>query len=62
MDSNSSFSLIQLLKRLARGNPTLAIMVSIHQPSVKLFNAFDIAYVLSKKGNCIYQGNHSLAD
>lgn len=31
-------------------------MVSIHQPSVKLFNAFDFAYVMSKKGTCIYQG------
>lgn len=31
-------------------------MASIHQPSVKLFNSFDLAYVLSKTGTCIFQG------
>lgn len=48
--------MIKLLSGLTKGSTKIAIIISIHQPSVKLFNSFDLIYVLSKGGTCIFQG------
>ena len=56
LDSNSSYTLVSLLSELCKATPSIAVMLSIHQPSVKLFSVFDLAYVLARGGRCIYQG------
>lgn len=54
LDEQSSFQCISLLKKLAEDNKT--VVISIHQPSAKLFSYFAQVYVLSD-GQCAYQGH-----
>lgn len=54
-DSFSAFQCIQLLKKLTK-TKSLAVILSIHQPSSKTLNLFDKLYVLSHDGECIYNG------
>lgn len=57
LDASTSYSIIKLLKQLASDtNYPMAIVISIHQPSAKLFSVFDRVYVMSE-GCCLYEGS-----
>ncbi len=49
------FQVICLLKQLSQ-NDNMSIIVTIHQPSYRLFELFDKVYALTNSGNCIYYG------
>lgn len=53
-------SLIQLIEASQRGtfNP-IAIVMTIHQPDVELFQMFDHVYCMAKHGRVIYDGHPS---
>ena len=57
LDSPSCTHLMAIMKELLadKQHPT-AIVTTIHQPSVSLFNQFHRVYVLSANGKCIYHG------
>ena len=61
LDSPSATHIIAILKELVsdKQRPT-AIVTTIHQPSVRVFNAFHRIYVLSAHGKCIYHGQSFL--
>jgi hypothetical protein len=48
--------MIMLLKQLAQQGRT--VICTIHQPSAKLFEKFDLVYILAY-GKCLYQGHSS---
>lgn len=48
--------MITLLKQLAQQGRT--VICTIHQPSAKLFEKFDLVYILAY-GKCLYQGHSS---
>lgn len=57
LDASTSYSIVKLLKQLASDtNYPMAIVMSIHQPSAKLFSEFDRVYVMSQ-GCCLYDGS-----
>lgn len=58
LDASTSYSIVKLLKRsltLDKRYP-MSIIMSIHQPSAKLFSMFDQVYVMSG-GHCLYDGS-----
>ena len=57
LDSVTTSQLIRLLIELTQQAEPMAIMLTIHQPSAKLFNLFDKIYLLSNDGQCIYSGS-----
>ena len=61
LDSLTCFRTVSVLRDLANLSqaglmPPLAIMMTIHQPQVKIFNLFHHVYVLSSLGRCVYEG------
>lgn len=57
LDTSTSFAIVQLLKQLVSDKSyPMSIVMSIHQPSAKLFAVFDQVYVMSE-GCCLYQGS-----
>ena len=56
LDSVTTRQLIDLLIDLTQAAEPIAILLTIHQPSARLFNLFDIIYLLSYDGQCIYSG------
>ena len=55
LDSQSSWSIIALLRRLASSGQ--AILCTIHQPSAMLFQQFDRLLFLAKGGRTVYFGD-----
>ncbi|TID30930.1 hypothetical protein CANINC_000483 [Pichia inconspicua] len=55
LDSESSYAIIRVLKDLARAGQ--AILCTIHQPSVMLFEQFDRLLLLKKGGQTVYFGD-----
>lgn len=57
LDASTSYSIVKLLKQLVSDNEyQMSIVMSIHQPSARLFAVFDQVYVMSD-GNCLYEGS-----
>jgi ABC-type multidrug transport system permease subunit/ABC-type multidrug transport system ATPase subunit len=54
LDSNSAYSIVQFLKKLAQAGQ--AIVCTIHQPSSVLIQQFDMIYALNPGGNPFYIG------
>ncbi|USP79739.1 ABC drug exporter AtrF [Curvularia clavata] len=54
LDSNSSYSIVQFLKKLAQAGQ--AIVCTIHQPSSVLIQQFDMILALNPGGNTFYFG------
>lgn len=55
LDSQSSWAILQLLRRLAEAGQ--AILCTIHQPSATLFESFDRLLLLKDGGSVVYWGN-----
>ncbi|POW07774.1 hypothetical protein PSTT_08029, partial [Puccinia striiformis] len=55
MDSQSATHIIQLLRRLA-SQSHLTVVVTVHQPSVEIFESFDRLILLQRGGNLAYFG------
>ncbi|RWS27040.1 ABC transporter sub-family G-like protein 1 [Leptotrombidium deliense] len=55
LDSISCFQVIEVLEKLTTQAPKMAILVTMHQPSVKILNLFHKVYVVNKNGECIYE-------
>ena len=58
LDSPSCTHIVNIMRELVanKQHPT-AIVATIHQPSVAVFNSFNRTYVLSANGKCIYHGS-----
>lgn len=57
LDASTSYSIVRLLRKLVSDNSyPMSIVMSIHQPSARLFSVFDKVYVMSE-GSCIYEGS-----
>jgi ABC-type multidrug transport system ATPase subunit len=56
LDSVTTWQLINTLIELTQQPEPIAIVVTIHQPSTKLFGLFNTIYLLSCEGQCIYNG------
>lgn len=54
LDSQSSWSIMQLLRKLADHGQ--AILATVHQPSAELFQVFDRLLLLKKGGQTVYFG------
>ncbi|XP_015793118.1 ATP-binding cassette sub-family G member 1-like [Tetranychus urticae] len=57
LDSAASYNCIEILRSLASSKPSMLIMVTIHQPNMKIFQLFDKVYVLSSQGQLVYDGS-----
>jgi len=57
LDSSTAFQCVSILKTLVecKSSPP-AILASIHQPSCKILMKFNLIYLLSKNGKCLYFG------
>lgn len=57
LDASTSYSIVKLLKYLVSDSSyPMSIVMSIHQPSARLFSVFDRVYVMSE-GSCLYEGS-----
>jgi ATP-binding cassette subfamily G (WHITE) protein 1 len=61
LDSLTCFRTVSVLRDLADMSqagilPPLAIVMTIHQPQIKIFNLFHHVYILSSLGQCVYEG------
>ncbi|KAI9503815.1 hypothetical protein GGI26_005960 [Coemansia sp. RSA 1358] len=59
LDSNSSQLVVELVKNIARERG-IAVLMTIHQPSARIFNTFDKVILLSQ-GHLVYFGPTSTA-
>ncbi|KAJ2761198.1 hypothetical protein H4S06_001332 [Coemansia sp. BCRC 34490] len=59
LDSNSSQQVVELVKSIAR-EKDIAVLMTIHQPSARIFNTFDKVILLSQ-GHLVYFGPTSSA-
>ena len=57
LDSVTTWQLINLLLELTHQTEPVAVVITIHQPSARLFNLLDQIYLLSCEGQCIYNGS-----
>lgn len=56
LDASTSYSIVRLLRQLVSDSAyPMSIVMSIHQPSARLFSVFDRVYVMSE-GRCLYEG------
>lgn len=55
LDSQSSWSILQLLRKLADHGQS--VLATIHQPSSELFQVFDRLLLLKKGGQTVYFGD-----
>lgn len=55
LDSQSAFNIVRFLRKLAAAGQ--AILCTIHQPNVALFQSFDRLLLLQKGGECVYFGD-----
>lgn len=55
LDSQSSWAIIQLLRKLSKAGQS--ILCTIHQPSATLFEEFDRLLLLRKGGQTVYFGD-----
>lgn len=61
LDSNTCFQVVQLLQNITESSGgQMAIMATIHQPSTSVFNLFDMIYMISSTGYCMYHGSPAL--
>ena len=60
LDSVTTWQLINLLIDLSRQREPVAIVITIHQPSSRLFFMLDQIYLMSGDGHCIYHGRPRL--
>jgi ABC-type multidrug transport system ATPase subunit len=56
LDSVTTWQLINTLIALTQQPEPVAVVLTIHQPSARLFNLFHAIYLLSADGQCIYNG------
>lgn len=57
LDASTSYAIVRLLKQLASDTCyPMSIVMSIHQPSARLFSVFDRVYLMSE-GSCLYEGS-----
>lgn len=61
LDSRTCFKTVSVLRDLVNMSraglmPPLAIVMTIHQPQIKIFNLFHHVYILSSIGKCVYEG------
>lgn len=59
LDSSSCHLLIEMLATLTQKSEPMAILMTIHQPSARVFNMFHKVYILSVAGRAIYEGHAS---
>jgi len=65
LDSLTCFRTVSVLKQLVdlsrNGDiPPLAVVMTIHQPQIKIFNLFHHVYIISSLGKCVYEGQPGL--
>ncbi|RWS04409.1 ABC transporter-like protein 12, partial [Dinothrombium tinctorium] len=60
LDSASCHQVIEILLKLTQQTPRIAVLATIHQPSVKILNKFHKLYVIASNGDCIYEDDPSL--
>lgn len=61
LDSLTCFKTVSVLRDLVNLSrigliPPLAIVMTIHQPQIKIFNLFHHVYIMSSMGLCVYEG------
>ncbi len=61
LDSPSCTQMMNIMKELVSNKKSaIAIIATIHQPSIAVFNSFDRIYILSSNGYCLYHGIYHL--
>ncbi|RWS19776.1 ABC transporter sub-family G-like protein 18, partial [Leptotrombidium deliense] len=55
LDSVSCFQVVNILLNLTKQRPKIAVLATIHQPSLKILNLFHKLYVMSENGDCIFE-------